>query len=265
MLNKILNFLKKYKKWFIYGGIAIVAIIVLSSIQTCNKNSRFKNQLKDDEILSLKLQLQTRDSIINNRNQTISLQTAIVVRDQKQLKLYSDSIFDLKKKNTRKSDVVLAHVTQGTKTKIVNVMVPYTDSLKFKKFSDSVIANCTDVIEYMMDSTVPTGTKSQEVTKDYEIAGTVTKQGFKVDSLSINDSTQLRFIQHKGGLFKRDSKGKRHFILKKSIEVQIFHTNPLVKETSLNSIFYVPNAKNRWFERVLIAGGAVAAYILLSK
>ena len=250
MLNKVLNFFKTYKKWFIYGGIAIVAIIILSSIQTCNKNRSFQNELKDEEILSLRLQLQTKDSIINKRDQTIILQTAVSVRDQKQIKAYSDSIFALKSKNTRKSDKILAHVTQGTKTKIVNTLVPYVDSLKFKKFSDSVMANCKEVIKYMKDSTVPTGTVSKDSTKDYEIAGTVTKKGFKIDSLSINDSTHLRFVEHKGGLLKRDSKGKRHFILKRSIEVQILHTNPLVKVTSLNSIFYTPKAKNKWVERV---------------
>ncbi|MEI6887628.1 MAG: hypothetical protein WCK31_05350, partial [bacterium] len=66
-------------------------------------------------------------------------------------------------------------------------------------------------------------------------------------------------VNHSGGLFKRNSLGKVKFWTKKNIEVQVLHTNPLIKIKNINSVFYVPKVKQKWGERIAIS--AITAFL----
>lgn len=250
-MKKIKDFIIKYERIIIYS-IFLLVVLWLLSLSTCNKNRDYTNQ--QATIDSLMIANQTKDSIINYKGQQVILQTAIVTDNQATIKKLTDSIFDLKKKNTRKSDKVASYVATYTDTELEEYLLGFKDTLEFKDFADSVFKQCDEVINYMRANTITIPRTVEDSSTYFKFKGTISQQGFKIDNLSFPDSTYTRFVEHKGGLFKRDSKGKRHFFLKKSIEVQTFHTNPYVKLKGINSVFYIPKAKQRWLERAIIVG-----------
>ena len=245
--------MKKYERILTYAIFTIIALWFLS-LSTCNKNTSYKNQ--QSTIDSFSLVSQKYDSVINNKNQTILIQTSIVTDDQNTIKKLTDSIFNLKKKSTKKSDKVIAYVSTYTDTELEEYLLGFKDTSEFREFSDSVSKQCEEVLSYMKDSTIKIPKQLEDSTKDFKFNGVVTKEGLKINTLSFPDSTYLRFVEHNGGLLKKDTKGKRHFLLKKSVEIQILHTNPHVKTKGINSIIYIPKAKQRWLERAIIIAGA---------
>ena len=149
ILTSITNFLKSRLAWIL--GIAVILLLLLN-VKSCNENKSYKGQVAILD--SLTLANQTKDSIINADGKVITIQETIVVRQKDQLKALTDEVFNLKKKNTRKSDVVTVYVKETTDVDIDSILAGYTDTLKFKKFSDSVTKQCQEVIKYMEDSTL---------------------------------------------------------------------------------------------------------------
>jgi hypothetical protein len=126
-----------------------------------------------------------------------------------------------------------------------------------KRFSDSVERACAVVINYYRDSTVKVGTKAKEITPYYTIDATIQKDSLQINNVSFTDSQYVRFVVLKGGLLKRDQNHKLHLFLKKSMQVQILHTNPKMHVTGSNSVIYTPKVKSRWFEKLVLIGTGV--------
>jgi hypothetical protein len=260
ILTSITNFLKSRLAWIL--GIAVILLLLLN-VKSCNENKSYKGQVAILD--SLTLANQTKDSIINADGKTITIQEAIVVRQKDQLKALTDEVFNLKKKNTRKSDVVTVYVKETTDVDIDSILAGYTDTLKFKKFSDSVTKQCQEVIKYMEDSTLAVPRKFEDSTQYFSVNGSVTKDGVVIKNVYIPDTIHTRVVEHKGGLLKRDSKGKRHLILKKYIEIQTFHTNPYIKTTGLNSVIYKPQSKGGLLKSILLIGAGILIHQQTTK
>lgn len=252
MINKVLGFIKTNKKniLLVLMGIAIVLLI---SIPTCNKNNPYVNQ--QETIDSLILANQYKSVIINQKEEEVNIQTAIVVSNQKLINKLSDSVFALKKKNSKNTNTI-AYVSEYTEAELEDYLLGFVDTTAFKEFSDSVSKQCEDVISYMKENTITVPRPIKDSTADFYLTGNVTQQGVMIDSLSIPDSAYIRFVEHKGGLLKRNSLGKVKLWTKKSIEAQILHTNKHIKVNKINSIFFVPKIKQRWLEKALVTGAA---------
>lgn len=238
----------------------IMVLFILSHISTCYYNRDYNNQKAT--IDSLLLSNQKIDSILNKANQKITIQTAIVIDNQETIKSLSDSIFNLKNKSIRKSDKILAHISDYSSITVKDKFIPYKDTIAFKKFSDSITKKCSDVIDYYKNNTITVPRVALDSSNNFKLSATINKNGLKIDSLYIPDSIYTRIVEHKGGLLKRDSKGKRHFFLKRSIEIQTFHTNNLIVTNKLNSIVYKPKKNSTFTKNVVVA---VAASILTIK
>lgn len=219
------------------GWVVTVFLTLLFWLQTCNLQQKI-DQGKQ-QITQLSLDKQTLTTKVNEQGKTIYSQTAVITDNTKSLSQLTDTIFNLKAKD-RKNTETIAYYKGVTNTSLSHITVPYLDTLAMHRFSDSVLAGCADIVQYMNDSTIQVPRVALVSTPDYRIGATVQKSGIIIDTLSIPDILQLRFVQHKGGLF-RSSK----------VEVQYFHSNPYVKSLTSNSVFYKPK-KASFFKRVII-------------
>ena len=220
--------------------LVVLLVALLLILHTCNRKNLKE---KDTQITALQLEKQTLDSMVNASGQTILQQQSIVTSSQTAIQELTDSIFDLKKSQDRKIREVIAYYKGITVTKVDSVLVPYVDSGYIKKFGDSIAKGCNEVIKYLIDSTIHVPQQFSSISPDLRISGTVNKQGVLIDSLQIPDTLQLRFIERKGGLFKR-----------RSVEIQFFHSSPYIQTTSSNSVIYQPPKKKRILEKALLIG-----------
>jgi hypothetical protein len=165
----------------------------------------------------------------NHFGNTISMFQATTTNLQKQLLSYSDSIFKLGKKHEKQIKEIKAFYSSRVKTRIDSVDVPYIDTPAMRKWEDSVLLNCKDVIQYYEDSSVLIGTKASIETPYYTIDATVNKASITIDSLSIIDTQYVRVVMMKGGLFKKPLKGKRKFYTKPYPQVEVMHKNPYIQ------------------------------------
>lgn len=234
-----------------------VAIIVLGgmflfSLTKCNDYKQ-KN-------VKLALEKQTTDSIVNRYGQTILTQEAVIVStegERDQLKNITDSLFNLTRSQERMIKDVVAYYKAISTTIIKNKLVPYVDTVARKKWADSVEARCSKVIEYYEANTITIPKTAVDSTKNYQAAFTARLDGIYIDSLKIPDSQYIRFVTIKGGILKKDASGKRHLFTKKTIQVQVLHTNDLIKVTGQNSAIYIPPKKARWLEKAILIGGGI--------
>ena len=226
-------------------------VIVLLLLNTCKMNNRLSTQ--NSTIDSLELSNQKLDSITNKQNETIYTQQVIISDNKEALDKLTDTIFNLKKKDERNTSTI-AYYKSVTSTKIRDVKVPYLDSVAMKRFNDSVYQLCSEVIDYIQDSTVKVGTRAEIKTPHFELSQTIQKTHLTIDSFSIEDTLQLRFVERKNGLFKP-----------KTVEVQFFHSNPLVTTTQANSVYYKPKKKSFLTRVVLPVAIGIGAGILISK
>jgi hypothetical protein len=232
--------------------IAILGVaVLLLLVNTCRINRNYANQ--HETIDSLQLANQTLDSITNKQGETILTQEAIITGSTDAIDALTDTIFDLKAKDARNQKTI-AYYKNDNVVILNGVNVPYLDSAYMKYFSDSVTAQCQEVIRYMQDSMVHVGMKAGDSTQYYSISQTVNKSGITIDSLSIPNTLQLRFVEKKNG-----------FLKPKSIEVQFFNSNPLVKTTSSNSVIYRPKKKSFLTRVVLPVAVGVGVGLLISK
>lgn len=260
-MKNIIKFLKDNERLFVYIILAGI-LLWLVSLQTCNKNSPYQNQ--QSTIDSLMLANQKKDSIINKKGQEVDIQTAIVTSSKEAINKLSDSVFDLKVKNAHNIQTI-AYLSQYTRTGVKEVKIPYKDTTGFKEFSDKLTKECDSVIKYYQSNAIKVPKEVEDSNKNYHFKGTIGKDSFTLNDVSFYDSTYIRFIEHKGGLFKRDTKGKLHIFTKKSMEAQVLHSNPYVQVDKMNSVFFVPKVKQRWLERILIAAASAFLTIKLLK
>lgn len=232
----------------------LIVIIVLSgflvaSISTCNK--------RDGEISQLQLDKQTTDSIVNAYGQTILTQEAIVTNNKQAIKDLTDSIFRLTRAQDRRIKDVIAYYKGITNTVIKEVQVPYIDTTSMVEWADSIKQNCAKVIEYYEANSIFVPKQAKDSTPNYTADMTAGLNGITINRLEIPDSQYIRFVTIKGGLLKKDASGKRKLLARKTIQVQVLHTNPLIQVTGQNSAIYVPPKKARWLEKAILIGGGI--------
>lgn len=88
--------------------------------------------------------------------------------------------------------------------------------------------------------------------KTYAFVGTIAKDYFSIDSLSIHDTTTLVFGRKKIGFMKHD------------YAVDINHSNELMKSTNIKDYKY--NPKKKWYERTWVhALVGAAGYVAVKE
>lgn len=222
--------------------IVIVGLSIFSYLQFYNHKQN--EEILESQVTELKLSNQRSDSIKNKLQQKVYTQEAIITKDQASLKELVNDKFNLTKKYENQIKQTIAYYSSKTVTKVVNVPVPFVDQEERKRFSDSLETVCAEVIKYYEDSTIKVPKEVNREDKDLKFHGTVFKDGFNIDSLSVPDSTYLRFDIIKGGFLKKDFNGKRRLFLKKSVQVKVLHTSPYVKVLGQNSVIYQPKVKS---------------------
>lgn len=206
----------------------------------------------NDEINDLKTQVAllkgTNDSLYtltNKLGQKVTSQEAEIVSSKEALSVYADSIFKLQRKHEKQIAATIAYWKSRVEVEIHDVPVPYLDTPGMKRFSDSVMLLCKDVIQYMQDSTITVPRTAKLDSLGIQGEFIIGKQSLTIDTLKIIDTIHTRVVEVKGGFFKRKEIGskKRQFYKKKSYEVQIMHSSPLFNTTWQKSYIYVPPKK----------------------
>ncbi len=239
----------------IVGILIIVGLVIaLFMVGNCRSNEFLSQKARLD---STSLALQTMVIEKNKLGDEVVRQNVIITDNQGDIKELALDNMNLKKSLANTVKKVKAYAKIQTNTSVVDVDVPYeedeTDFYLPPIQYDSCDSNVIRVPKVAILDT-----------PDLYLKGTVTKEKFRIDSLSLPDTQNIVFATT-GGWFKRDINGKRRIYQKPKLEVIVTHTNNYIKTTGLSSSFYDPPPKPRWLERVLIAAGAVAATILLSK
>ena len=233
-------------KWVI---IILLSIALLWSMRTCNN--------RDGQISQLQLEKQTTDSIVNKYGQTILTQEAIVTNNEMAIKQLTDSIFNLTKAQDRKIKDVIAYYTSTSKIIVKDKLVPYIDAQARKQWEDSVNRVCRNVIDYYEANTIGVPRTATDSTTDYKATFTAKANGIYIDSLIIPDNQYIRFVIFKGGVLKKDASGKKHLFTKRSVQVQVLHTNKLLQVTGQNSAIYIPTKKANILAKALLIGGGI--------
>lgn len=247
-------------KTILWATIAVLALALIFSAATC---SHYKSKN-----VALALENQKLDSIVNKYGQIITIQEAVVIRtndEKEQLKAITDSLFNLTSKQQKQIKDVIAFYKGVTNTIIRDKLVPYKDTTGRKQWQDSLRKQCQQVIDYYEDNYISVPKQATDSTEHFSAVLTVSKEGVTINNLSIPDSQYIRFNVMKGGLFKKDTYGKRHIILNKRIQVQVLHTNPLVHVTGQQSAIYIPPKKARWLEKALLIGAGIGIKTLITK
>lgn len=242
----------KIKDAVIAGLIGLVGFLIYNNIQQTKQID-----VLEDSNLSLKLEKQTFDSVKNKLNQTVIIQEAAIVKTQGELRKLSDEKFQLTNKLDKKTKEVLYYQKQVGKTTIVEVEVPYVDSAVLEQFSDSIKQKCAEVINYYEANTVTVprsvalDTLGVEYKNGLRFEGTVRKNDFKIDSMSIIDTQYTRLVQKKRNFLQFITFQPR------PIEVQILHTSPYLKVNSLNTVYYKPRKAAKILGKAILIGTGV--------
>lgn len=228
-------------------GIITVVLVIASVIiiGTCGRGKPTYQKTID----SLQLRNQTMDSMLNRDGTIIIQQKAIIVDNQKALNQLTDTIFRLKKRDQKNSST-LAYYKGSTVTSITHDTIPFTDTVYYELMSKA----CDSIVGLARDSLIKVPITITHTTPEYSLQATITKTTLVIDSLGIADTLQLRFVETTHGLFKPNT-----------IQVQFFHSNPLITTTQSNSAIYKPKTKNKflqWAVPILIGAGVG---IIMSK
>lgn len=221
--------------------VLILALLLSLFIIDHGHNKRYDKLV--EQITQQQLENQKLVKIVNEKGDSINTQKVIITSSQEALRSLTDSIFSLTRRQEKQIRNIIAYYTERTSTHIDSVDVPYVDTIAMRKFSDSVTKNCQEVLSYMKDSTITVPRTGRDSTSTYDISLTATKQNFKVNQISIPDSSFLRIDEMKGGLFK-----------KRSYEIKSFHTSPHVDTKGQNSVIFKPKPKRNLLLKSLLVG-----------
>jgi len=239
----------KHWPWIITAFLSL-----LVWLQTCRYQKAVDeiNQ-KEQVITQQELDKQTLHTIVNKQKKTITEQNVLTTTSQKAINDLTDTIFNLKKKDAKNTQTI-AYYKAVTKLRIDSFDIPYLDTLAMKRFSDSVEAQCQEVLTFMRDSTIVVPKDVVMDDPNFSLSASIGKQSLLINALVIPDTLQLRFVEHKHGWFKP-----------KTVEVQWFHSNPLIQTTSANSAIYRP-VKKSFFKRVILPVAiGVGAGLIIAK
>jgi hypothetical protein len=231
-----------------------VSVIVLFS-RSCKK---------DEEYASLQMKYEQAVKIKDSLGRTISVKDAEIVQNQESMKELRAKLFETTEKYNKKVKEVKALIAKGTEVIIKDKPVPYIDTPKMKRWEDSVLSNCRDVIHYYEENTVPIGTSAKDSNQHYVIDMTVEKTNIKLNTIKFIDSQYIALTEMKGGFFKRNTKGKLKFYLPSKVRVEIKHTNPYFENKNIDAFFYESKSKNTYGRGIVHgAAGALLLGVLL--
>jgi hypothetical protein len=214
------------KKYWHYAVILLLVVFILLQ-KGCNEK---KVSNLESQIGMLNVEKQTLQKEVNRLGDTVAIQKAIVVSNQKMLDNYADSVFALKKEKTK----TIAYYQNRMKTQIKEVPVPYLVDVPYPEYiTDSFARNHMVIVprEFELDSI------------DYHIQGVVKKEGVLINDITLVDTLSGRFVETKRGLFKSPT-----------IQYQITNTNKHIQIEGTNSIIYKPKKKS-FFNRVILPVG----------
>ena len=219
--------------------------------------SLVKCDQRNKKIESLTIENQGLKETTNQLNQVIEMQQVEVVKSSIALKTATDSFFNLRKKDDKKIKDALAFYKAHTKIIIDTTLVPYIDSGFTKKWTDSVLTDCANVISYYDQNSIKVPRTAVDSTKDYKVSLTADLKGIRINTLQITDTQYIRFVTIKGGILKKDQSGKRHLFLKKSVRVDVLHTNSLIHIDGQSSIIYQPPNRPHALIKGIIFGAGI--------
>lgn len=214
------------------------ASLLVIGVQHCELN-RQKHALTQKETV-LFGELHTIDSLKNKLGQVVAVGALTRVEDQKALAALSQEVFALRKKDERrvKDYQALYRVKQNVELK--EVYLPYDST-------DTVVSVPPGWVA--ADSVVVPPKSFRDSTATYEIAGRVLLQGVQLDKISIVDTLSLRQVEVKKGLFKA-----------REIDVQVIHSNPLVKTEGVQGITVKP--KPSFWQKALPKIALVVGFVV---
>ena len=206
----------------VLGGGVILLIIILLSQQCSSK----RNQLR--LIGDIAKYHTLADTYENKYEEEIAYNKALVLTSDKELKAYlsvNDTIGELLNSFKKIRSVV---------TQTVAVFIKDSFPYKVK---------------------IPCDFKPFQIVRDsshYFFQGTISRDIFKIDSLSIPNKQTIVFGEKKIGLFKRE------------LRAEIHNSNPLVRTSHIGAYTYKP--KKRFYQRpVLMLGLGVATGLIGSQ
>ncbi|XAI97398.1 hypothetical protein [Leptolyngbya phage Lbo-JY46] len=212
--------------------ISLLFLILLLVRESCNKKEI--DNLSSQLTIS-NLQNQTMDSAINKYGETIYKQQVAKVENEKLLKRYTDSIFNLNRKQARQIKSVEAYYRKRFKVQIDTLKIPVIDSIPYPEY-------ITDSFARKNMITVP---RTYSLDSPYfKINTTLAKDGLTINSLSISDTFDVRVVKLKRG----------------KTEYQLKNSNPNVKIEGINSIIH--EEKRPFWKKILAP--IVTALIILS-
>lgn len=253
---KVLTFFKSKTNSLVWIQWAVIALILVLFFQFKSCSDR-KLAIAQSTVDSLTLASQKSDSTVNTLGQKVYTQSVIITSNQKSIRQLSDSMFNLKKKDAKILKKVISYYSQRTHIVMDTVSIPYTDTTVHGSFKDS-----SDLARYLRDSTISVPRTVNMSNQYFSINETLKKEGIVINSIDFPDSQYIRVVENRGGFFRRVN-GKLKFHVKKQVQIQTLHTNPLIRITGQNSVEYVPKAKPKILERALLIGAGVAIGLLL--
>lgn len=233
-----------------------LALAVLFFINRCHNDS-IEAKAQQIKLDSLSLANQKRDSIYNERGQKVIEQQVIITHNQEEIRRLADEAFALKKQHAKQIKDIIAFYSEHTNIHLDSAFIPYIDTVAQKHFNDSLTAACAEVIAYYKDSTIIVPRTAKDSTQYYNANLTATLAGININNISLPDQQSIQFTTIKGGFLKRDINGKRRLFLRRSVWVQVLHSNPNIAVTGQISALYQPVPKVHWLGKALLIGAGV--------
>lgn len=228
-----------------FTALIMVVVVIFLLFRSCGIEQEYKE-------LNLKYEESTK--IKDSLGRTITVKDAEIVKNQGSMQDLRAKLFETTDKYNKNVKEVKALIAQGTEVVIKDKDVPYLDTAEMKRWEDSVANTCKDVIAYYEDSTVRIGVNAKDSTAYYKIDATIEKNSLKVNEIKFIDSQYVSITEFKGGLFKRNTKGKLRFYEPRRTKVEIKHTNPYFENKNIDAFFY---KKKRTFDTHSFLGGGV--------
>jgi hypothetical protein len=214
------------------------------------------------QIEALQVQLNEANNIKDSLGNIITVKDAKIVQDQEAMKNLRAELFQTTEKYNNKVKEVKALIAQETQVVIKEVKVPYIDSTKMKQWADSIAIKCAEVIKYYEDSTVKIGKQAKDSTAHYKIDATIQKEGINMNEIKFIDSQYVALTEMKGGILKRNTKGKFRLYVPPTTRAEIKHTNPYFQNTGVDAFLFKEKAHRGYGSGILHGAIGSAALII---
>lgn len=217
-----------YKKLSPYLLPVILVLSLLFIFRGCKHTESMETEL------NASLMAKNNDlKILQNRNGELVSDVKVLTAQKMDLKKYSDSLFNLTKKDSRKIKTVYSVTQVDQEATIREKFLPYAvhDTVKI----DSLPPDLVKVPQpfYYQDSV-------------FAVEGTVKKDGVMIDSMKVFNSVYLRITEQKKGFLG----------LKRETRAQVKNTNPAIITTGLTNFEVKPKKTffQKWYAPIITAG-----------